>query len=121
MFTKGDGTFNWLFLIPIILIVLLLVAMVVVSLVIRNKKKKANTLESKVSLDNNKWVNALGGKDNVVSIEAKGSRMIVVAKDYAIINKDELHDLGVVSVISSQNKITLVLKEKAENISNLLQ
>ena len=120
MFAKPDGSFNWGFLVLIICIVLLLIAMAVVAYYLSRKKKKVIIKENQVSLDDSKWVNALGGKENIVSIESKGSRMIVVAKDFQIINKDELHDLGVISVISSQNKITLVLKDKAENISNLL-
>lgn len=121
MFSKPDGTFNWTFLILIGCVVLVLVLMVIVALYYRNKKKKLNKQDNTISLDDNKWVNALGGKENLVSLEARGSRLIVVAKDYAIINKDELRELGVISTISSQSKITFVLKDKAENISNLLQ
>ena len=47
--------------------------------------------------------------------------MIVYLLDNEKLDKETLHNLGVISVITSQDKATLVLKEKAENISNLLQ
>lgn len=121
MFSKPDGSFNWVPIVIIGCVVVLLIMMVVVALYYRNKKKMVVKKETSVSLDDNKWVNALGGKENIISLEARGSRLIVVAKNYALINKDELRELGVISTISSQSKITLVLKDKAENISNLLQ
>ena len=86
-----------------------------------NKRGKKKNLSQPQPINDEKWVNALGGKDNVNSLEAKGSRLVVMLKDNKLINKEELHELGVVSVISGQDKITLVLKEKAENIQNLLK
>lgn len=121
MFSKPDGSFNWVPLVIIVCVVVLLILMTIVALYYRNKRKKGVKQETNISLDDNKWVNALGGKGNIISLEARGSRLIVVAKDYTLIGKDELRDLGVISTISSQSKITLVLKDKAENISNLLK
>ena len=55
------------------------------------------------------------------NLEAKGSRLILYLINNELVNKDELHNLGVSSIIKSQDKVTLVLKEKAENICNLLK
>ena len=85
------------------------------------RKQKEKVIDQPVVIDSNKWVNALGGNNNIVSIEVKGSRLIVYINDNTQVNKDELHELGVSSIISSQDKVTLVLKENAENIRNLLQ
>ena len=101
--------------------VLLVVVLFIVFFLLFRKKDKAPTENKIVEIDNNKWVNALGGKDNIVSFEAKGSRLIVYIFDNTKINKEELHELGVTSIIVSKDKATLVLKEKAENICNLLQ
>ena len=57
---------------------------------------------------------ALGGKENIVSSEAFGSRLVVVLTDKALMNKDALKELGVTNFIEMSNKITLLLEDKAE-------
>lgn len=86
---------------------IILLGIIVVLLIIflkRNKKPK---------VDNSKWLEALGGKENVVSVTAVGSRITLVLKNKEIINRDALTEYGVKSVITMSNKVTLV-KEKAE-------
>ena len=101
--------------------ILFVIVLFIVFFFIFNKKDKKPVENKTVEIDNNKWVNALGGKENIVSFEAKGSRLIVNIVDNTKINKEELHELGVTSIIVSKEKATLVLKERAENICNLLQ
>ena len=71
--------------------------------------------------DDSSWHHALGGKENIKEIEYKGSRLIVKLNDNSLVSKDELHTLGATSVITSEEKITIVLKNNAEDISKLLQ
>ena len=120
MISDGNGV-NGVGLFIIIGSGVLLIVAGILLLAFFNKRGKKVEANQPQQVNDEKWVNALGGKDNVNSLEAKGSRLIVMLKDNKLINKDELHELGVVSVISGQDKITLVLKEKAENIQNLLQ
>lgn len=117
------GDFELLYQILIIIggiVLFALVLIVILFFVLRRRKNKPQE-EVTTEIDNNKWVNALGGNDNISSYDAKGSRLIVNILDNSKINKEELHELGVASIIVSQDKVTLVLKEKAENIRNLLQ
>lgn len=118
-----DGSFEliWQLLIIIGGVVLFAVLLILFLYFYLKRRKKNQVIDQPVVVDANKWVNALGGSNNIVSSEAKGSRLIVYVNDNSEVNKDELHDLGVSSIISSQDKVTLVLKEKAENIRNLLQ
>ena len=102
------------------LVVFALILILILYLVLKRKAKQQEG-QPTTSRDSNKWVNALGGFGNIGAVEAKGSRLIVGISDNSRINKEELHDLGVTSVIVSQDKVTLVLKEKAENIQHLLQ
>lgn len=101
----------------VILIVLLIV-------IFRRKNKyqegQTGTLPT-VIIDNNLWQESLGGKDNIVSVEVKGSRLIVVLKNNELIDKDELHNLGATSIIVSENKVTIVIKTDAENVAKLLK
>ena len=83
---------------------------VVLILVLGRRNKKAVPQIAEKS----KWVEALGGKENIVSSEAFGSRLVVVLTDKALMNKDALKELGVTNFIEMSNKITLLLEDKAE-------
>ena len=120
MFGKGNDI-SWTLVLLAVLVALVLVFAVLLTIQLVKKHKNKKVEGPKEEFDNNRWVNALGGKDNIINLEAKGSRLIVYLTNNELINKDELHNLGVTSVISSQDKITIVLREKAENIQNLLQ
>ena len=115
----GDVNLGLIIGISAVALVLVLIILTKIIFVVRSRKDKIEIKSD--AIDNNAWVNALGGNENIISLEAKGSRLIVKVNKNELINKDELHALGVTSVIASQDKVTLVLKEKAENIRNLLQ
>lgn len=104
----------------VIVLSVLAVALCVLICFLLLKREKKEVKEEKISYDDSKWVNALGGKDNISKLEAKGSRLICYLVDNEKINNDLIHELGALSVIKSKEKITIVLSDKAENISNLL-
>ena len=62
---------------------------------------------------------ALGGRENVVSIKASGSRLSLVLNDYSLVEDDKLKELGVSSILKMSNKITLVIGQEAKDIENL--
>ena len=78
----------------------------------RNKKAK--------QIDDSEWFDALGGKENVKSAMAIGSRLNLVLNDYEAINREALGKLGVVSTFTMSNKIIMVLQTKAEYAANVI-
>ena len=74
-----------------------------------------------VKVDNNEWFVALGGKENVKEINAVGSRLSLILNDKEIIDREKLKTLGVSSVVSMSNKMTLVIEGKAEIIAEKLK
>lgn len=94
-----------------------LLILVVVLLFIRNKVK--NLPKSKVN--NEDWFNALGGKENVKEINAVGSRLSLNLVDKEKIDREKLKTLGVSSVVTMSNKVTLVIEGKAEKIAEILK
>ena len=54
-------------------------------------------------------INNLGGNDNIISVTPKMSRVEFVLKNYEVINKDELKNLGVQGISKTSQKITLVV------------
>lgn len=91
-------------------LVVVIAIVVVLILVLGRKPKKA----APVIAEKSKWVEALGGSENIISSEAYGSRLAVSLKDKSLMNKDALKELGVTNFIEMSNKITLLLEDKAE-------
>lgn len=93
-------------------IALLIIAIAVCLVLFLKRGKKAP------KVNGGEWVEALGGNDNIVSVNAVGSRLTLVLKDKEVINRDKLKELGVSSVLVMSNKVTLVIEGQAENIAS---
>ena len=94
-----------------------LLLLVVVIMVIRFHVTKS----PKVKVNNDEWLNALGGKENVKEINAVGSRLSLNLADKDAIDREKLKTLGVSSVVTMSNKVTLVIEGKAEKIAETLK
>ena len=75
----------------------------------------------KVKVNNDEWFIALGGKENVKEINATGSRLSLNLLDKEVIDREKLKTLGLTSVVSMSNKVTLVIEGKAEQIAETLK
>ena len=105
-FLKNNALWMVLVLVGIIAIVVALI--LIFGLKNKNKKPQPQIAEK------SKWVEALGGNENIVSSEAYGSRLAVVLNDKSKMDKEALKELGVTSFIEMSNKVTLLLEDKAE-------
>ena len=87
---------------PIIIsiIVASLALLSVILFVFLKKKKVSNQYSEKVTL----IINNLGGNDNIISVTPKMSRVEFVLKDYELVNKDELKNLGVQGISKTSQK-----------------
>ena len=90
----------------------LVVIMVILHFVKKSPKQKVN---------NDEWFVALGGKENIKEINATGSRLSLVLNDKESIDREKLKQLGVSSVVTMSNKVTLVIESKAEMIAERLK
>ena len=104
-FLKNNAIWIALALVGVILVTIALI------LIFANKNKKPAKPEI---AEQSKWLEALGGKENIVSSEALGSRLVLVLKDKGLMNKEALKQLGVTNFIEMSEKITLLLEDKAE-------
>ena len=98
----------------IVLVILLGISLLGVSLyfLLRQRKKKEKNKEVKVS----ELAALLGGNENILSHELKGSRIILSLKDYSLLEEANLRALGVTGFIRKTDQITLVVKEKAKEV-----
>lgn len=83
------------------------------------KSQKAAFFKAR-SEAHNDILNALGGRENIVSCKASGSRISFSLVDYSLVNNESLKKLGVSSILKMSNKITLVIGEEAKEIEQLL-
>lgn len=86
----------------------------------KSKKKIDKAKEEKVILEHSddKFIEALGGVENIESYELKGlSRLALVLKDYSKVNKEEIKRFYVSRILEMSNKIILV----GENLKPLLE
>ena len=64
----------------------------------------------------NMYIEALGGLDNIIDKSLVGSRIVLTLKDYTGLKKDVLEKAGVTGFILMSDKLTLVVKEGAEEV-----
>ena len=98
-------------------------ALIIITLFVFKSKKKNKidkAKEEKVILEHSddKFIEALGGEENIESYELKGlSRLALVLKDYSKVNKEEIKRFYVSRILEMSNKIILV----GENLKPLLE
>lgn len=76
------------------------------------KGKKKEVSKEKASL----YLEALGGESNVLEKKLEGSRIVVRLKDYNAVNRDKLREAGVSGFIQMSDRLTLVIKENAQEV-----
>ena len=106
----GTTVIIWLVVVDALLL------LVVVAMIIRNKVSKP-----KAKINNDEWIQALGGKGNIKEVTAIGSRLSLTLTDKEIVDREKLKTLGVSSVLVMSNKVTLVIEDKAEKIAESLK
>ena len=82
---------------------IIIVVLVIAALVIIKASKKDFHIEA------NKLVEYLGGKDNIISVEANMSRFKVMLKDVSIVNKDAIQKLGARGIVEIDNQLKIIL------------
>lgn len=110
-------TFNPLFFIPIGVAVLISILSVIIAL---SKRKNIAKQKEENIKQNNTFLEIFGGEDNIVSCEAKTSRLVLILKDYSLLNEEKLKENGVTSMIKATNKITLIIGEKSKELEEFI-
>lgn len=108
---------NMYLLIAVIASVVVLIIGLLIFIFMKKKNKKKNEKEKQDGQI--QIIVALGGNENIVSLEAKGSRLVAVLNNMSIINEEQLKNLGVSSIIKMTSKITLVIGNSSSEIARL--
>ena len=94
-------------------IVIGIIMIIVLIAVIRATKKDAG-------LDFNKLVEALGGKENIVSTEINMSRFKVTLKDVSKANKEMIQKLGAKGIVEIDNQLKIILGSESKQLKKYI-
>ena len=94
-------------IIAIIAGAILLVSGIVLTIVLLKRKAKDNSGREYPNL-----LDALGGKENISSLNCKGSRISVVVIDKKIVDKEKIKLEGIETIVVSNKKVTMVVDNK---------
>ncbi|MGM9873465.1 MAG: hypothetical protein ACI31G_00900 [Bacilli bacterium] len=100
--------------IALIIVLALLIIFILIG-VQKNKNSKNNNEQNNLV----QLVKCFGGIENIEKYELKGSRFSFVIKDNSLVNKEEIKNYGVSSIILMSNKLTIVCDKSKELLSYL--
>ncbi|MEG0798874.1 MAG: PTS transporter subunit EIIB [Bacilli bacterium] len=98
---------NWQYI--IIIIVLIIVSIVILRI---NKKD--------FSIELNKLIQYLGGKDNIINVEVNMSRVKVTLKDISIVNKEGIQKLGAKGIVEIDNQLKILFGSDSKKLKKYL-
>lgn len=84
------------------------------------RKKNEQIVEEKVKTSAKTIADKFGGRDNILEIVQRGSRVVVTVKDPLLVHQKEIQEV-VESVMFMSNKIVLVIGTKSEQFKDLLE
>ena len=94
-------------------IIIGLVLIVILLAILKATKKDA-------TLDFNKLVELLGGKDNIVSTETNLSRFKVTLKDVSLANKEGIQKLGAKGIVEIDNQLKIILGSESKQLKKYI-
>ena len=94
----------------IVLIILIIIAFAVIKSGKRDFKIEANKL-----------VELLGGKKNIITIEASMSRFKATLKDVSLANKDGIQKLGAKGIVEIDNQLKIVFDSDAVKLKKCIE
>lgn len=93
----------------IIVAILLLISLIVIKLMKRD-----------FSVEANKLINYLGGKDNIINAECNMSRFKVILKDVSIVDKDAIQKLGAKGIVEIDNQLKIIFGKDARQLKKYI-
>ena len=73
-----------------------------------------------VTLDMNKLVDYLGGKDNIIDTEINLSRFIVTLNDVSKVNKEAIKELGAKGIVEFENQLKIILGQGSRQLKKYI-
>lgn len=95
--------------------IIILVVLTIIAIVVIKSGRKDFKIEA------NKLVELLGGKKNIVSIDASMSRFKVILNDVSLANKDGIKKLGAKGIVEIDNQLKIVFDADAVKLKKCIE
>ena len=93
---------------------IILSVLIIISLIIVKLRKKDFSLEI------NKLIQCLGGKDNILDVEVNMSRLKVTLKDMEIVDKDGIQKLGARGIVEVDNQLKIIFGANSKELKKYI-
>ena len=94
--------------------IIILVVLTIIAIVVIKSGKKDFKIEA------NKLVELLGGKKNIVSIDASMSRFKVILNDVSLANKEGIKKLGAKGIVEIDNQLKIILGSDSKQLKKYI-
>lgn len=95
--------------------IIIFVVLTIIAIVVIKSGKKDFKIEA------NKLVELLGGKKNIVSIDASMSRFKVILNDVSLANKEGIKKLGAKGIVEIDNQLKIVFDSNAVKLKKCIE
>ena len=93
---------------------IIIAVLLIISLVVIKMRKKDFSLEI------NKLIQYLGGKDNIIDSQINLSRLKVTLKDMSLVNKDGIQKLGAKGIVEIDNELKIILGPNSKQLKKYM-
>ena len=93
---------------------IILAVLIIISLIIVKLRKKDFSLEI------NKLIQCLGGKENILDVEVNMSRLKVTLKDMEIVDKDGIQKLGARGIVEVDNQLKIIFGANSKELKKYI-
>ncbi len=93
--------------------IIIAVLLIILLAILKATKKDA-------SIDLNKLVEYLGGKDNIIKTEIEMSRFKVTLKDITKANKEGIQKLGAKGIVEIDNQLKIILDKDSKQLKKYI-
>jgi len=90
----------------------------IVTLIILAVAMKLNRKD--FAIKENKLIDYLGGKDNIINAECNLSRFKVILRDVTIVNKDAIQRLGAKGIVEIDNQLKIIFDNNAKQLKKYI-
>ncbi len=72
------------------------------------------------SLEINKLIQYLGGKENIIDVEINLSRLKVTLKDVSVVDKDGIQKLGAKGIVEIDNQLKIIFGPNSKQLKKYI-
>ncbi len=94
--------------------IIIVLSLIFISLVIIKMKRKDFSVEI------NKLIQYLGGKDNIIESQINLSRLKVIVKDVTKVDKDGIQKLGAKGIVEIDNELKIILGPNSKQLKKYM-